>query len=141
MPNPARVDLSFYENPAYLDTLHRAQQEGPYRPTRIVNGLFRRGENSVALVMIAGALFVFKWFAALLLFVAVLPGIAVRWVGSRYAFKSHQRQTRAQRKAWYYHAMLTSVEHAREIRMLGLGPLLMRRFKRLKRGLRRFRFW
>ena len=134
-----RVDLSFYENPAYLDTLHRAQQEGPYRPTRIVNGLYRLGENSVALIMIASALFVFKWFAALLLFVAVLPGIAVRWFGSRYAFKSHQRQTRAERKAWYYHTMLTGAEHAREIRMLGLGPLLTRRFKRLRRRLRQLR--
>ncbi len=133
------VDLSFYENPAYLDTLHRAQQEGPYRPTRIVNGLFRLGENSVALVMIAGALFIFKWFAALLLFVAVLPGIAARWFGSKYAFKSNQRQTPAVRKSWYYHTMLTTTEHAREIRMLGLGPLLTRRFRRLKRGLRQMR--
>jgi len=133
------VDLGFYENPSHLDTLHRAQQEGPYRPTRIVTGLFRMGENSVALVMIAGVLFVFKWFAALLLFVAVLPGIAARWFGSQYAFKSNQRQTPAERKSWYYHTMLTSTEHAREIRMLNLGPLLARRYRRLKRRVRQLR--
>jgi ATP-binding cassette subfamily B protein len=33
------VDLEYYENPQYLDTLHRAQKEGPYRPTHIINGL------------------------------------------------------------------------------------------------------
>src|SRR5262245_29716671 len=29
------MDLEYYENPEYYDTLHRAQQEAPYRPTAI----------------------------------------------------------------------------------------------------------
>ena len=28
------MDLAYYENPSYYDTLHRAQREAPYRPTR-----------------------------------------------------------------------------------------------------------
>src|SRR5690242_8472753 len=35
------VDLEFYENARYYDTLHRAQQEAPYRPTRMVNGVMQ----------------------------------------------------------------------------------------------------
>ncbi len=34
-----QADLAYYENSHYYDTLHRAQQEAPYRPTHIVNGL------------------------------------------------------------------------------------------------------
>ena len=33
------VDLEYYENPKYYDTLHRAQNDAPFRPTRIVNSL------------------------------------------------------------------------------------------------------
>ncbi|RME42825.1 MAG: ABC transporter ATP-binding protein, partial [Deltaproteobacteria bacterium] len=33
------VDLAYYDDPRYYDTLHRAQLEAPYRPTSIVNGL------------------------------------------------------------------------------------------------------
>ena len=37
------VDLEYYENSAYYDTLHRAQQEAPYRPMRIVTDLLTTG--------------------------------------------------------------------------------------------------
>jgi len=30
------IDFAHYDNPVFHDTLHRAQQEAPYRPTRIV---------------------------------------------------------------------------------------------------------
>src|SRR5437763_510343 len=33
------VDLAYYENSQYYDTLHRAQQEAPYRPGRIARGV------------------------------------------------------------------------------------------------------
>lgn len=47
------VDLDYYENPRYYDTLHRAQQEAPYRPMRIVNGLTHIGQSSLSLVALA----------------------------------------------------------------------------------------
>jgi hypothetical protein len=33
------VDLEYYESPQYHDTFHRAQQEAPVRPTRVLNNL------------------------------------------------------------------------------------------------------
>ena len=44
------VDLEFYENPAYHDTLHRAQHEAPFRPTRLVNGLVQVIQNGISLL-------------------------------------------------------------------------------------------
>ena len=40
------VDLEYYENANYYDTLHRAQQEAPYRPTQIVHGLHHSFKSS-----------------------------------------------------------------------------------------------
>jgi ATP-binding cassette subfamily B protein len=42
------VDLEYYENSQYLDTLHRAQQEAPFRPTRIVHGLLQTGQSGIS---------------------------------------------------------------------------------------------
>ena len=42
------VDLEYYENSRYYDTLHRAQQEAPYRPMRIVNDLVSTGRALVS---------------------------------------------------------------------------------------------
>jgi ATP-binding cassette subfamily B protein len=72
------ADLEYYENPQYFDTLHRAQQEGPFRPTQIINGLVRLGQSSISLVAMAGLLFSFHWGVAVILFVAAVPGVLVR---------------------------------------------------------------
>ena len=47
------VDLEYYEDTSYYDTLHRAQQEAPYRPTRIVNSLVQMGQNGISLLGVA----------------------------------------------------------------------------------------
>ena len=64
------VDLEYYEDPRYHDTLHRAQQEAPFRPTRIVSGLLQIIQNGVSLVGVVGLLAQSDWKLALLLVVA-----------------------------------------------------------------------
>ena len=51
------VDLEYYENPEYLDTLHRAQREGPSRPNQILNGLVQLGQSGISMVAMVGLLF------------------------------------------------------------------------------------
>ena len=133
------VDLEYYESAQYYDTLHRAQQEAPYRPTRIVNGLVQVGQNGISLLAMAGLLFSFHWGVAAVLFAAVVPGVLVRL---RYAGKMYrwQRQrTPTERHAWYFHWLLTGDVHAKEIRLFDLGPLFIRRFRDLRQQLRRER--
>lgn len=90
------MDLGYYESAQYYDTLHRAQREAPYRPTHVVNGVVQIGQNGISLLAMAGLLFLFHWMVAVVLFVAVLPGIAVRlayagracWAGWRGSTKT-----------------------------------------------------
>jgi ATP-binding cassette subfamily B protein len=133
------VDLEYYENPQYYDALHRAQQEAPLRPTRIVNGLTQLALGAFSLVAIAGLLISFHWGFALVLFVAASPGLLVRF---RYAGKLHTFQrsrTPKERLAWYFHWLLTGDIHAKEIRLFDLGPEFTRRFSGLRKDLRRER--
>ncbi len=67
------VDLEYYENSRYYDVLHRAQQEAPYRPTRIVNDLMIAGQSLVTLVGVAGLLFTLHWSVGLIVVAAALP--------------------------------------------------------------------
>lgn len=132
----ADVDLEYYESAHYYDTLHRAQREAPYRPTHLVNGLVQIGQNGISLLAMAGLLFLFHWIVAVILFVAVLPGVAVRlgYAGTMYRWQ--REQTSTERHAGYLNWMLTGGGHAKEIRLFDLGPLLMRRFRDLRRKLR-----
>lgn len=132
----AAVDMGYYEDPRYHDTLFRAQQEAPYRPTRMVQALTTIVQSGVSLVGLAGLLVLLHWGVALVLFVAVLPGVAVKL---RFAEKLHAWQasrTRIERRALDFHRMLTSTTHARELRVFGLGQVFGQRYRELRDRLR-----
>jgi ATP-binding cassette subfamily B protein len=130
------VDLEYYENPQYFDTLHRAQQEGPYRPTSIVNDLVRLVRNSVTLLAMTGLLVSLHWGIALILFAAVLPGVLVRIKYANRMYQWHQERTKTERQALYINWVLTGDIHAKEVRLFGLGDLLIDRFSKLHSKLR-----
>ena len=130
------VDLEYYENPQYFDTLHRAQQEGPFRPTHIVNGLAQLGQNGISLIAMAGLLLSFHWSVTVVLFVAVIPGILVRIRYSGKMYRWQRDKTRTERKASYFNWILTGDAHAKEIRLFGLGDLFIQQFSSLRKQLR-----
>jgi ATP-binding cassette subfamily B protein len=130
------VDLAYYEDPGYYDTLHRAQREAPYRPTRIVNGLIQIGQNGIALAGIVGLLFSFNGFLALILFLAALPGAFARLLHSRRLYRFEQAQTEKERRAWYNHNVLTDAQHAKELRLFNLGALFRSRYRELREQIR-----
>jgi len=130
------VDLAYYEDPAYYDTLHRAQREAPYRPTRIVNGLIQTAQNGISLLGIAGLIFSLNWLLALVLFGAALPGAFVRLLYSRRLYGFEQAQTEGERRSWYYHSVLTDSTYAKELRLFNLGALFQRRYRDLRQQIR-----
>ncbi len=118
------VDLEYYEETRYYDTLHRAQQEAPFRPTRIVNGLVQIGQGGISLLGIAGLLIAYNWLIAVILFAAAVPAALVRFAYAQKLFQFRQNQTGTERQAWYYHWMMTGSPHAKEIRLFNLGTYL-----------------
>lgn len=131
------VDLAYYENPHYLDTLHRAQQEGPYRPTRILDGLIQFARSGISLLAMAGLLFSFHWLLTMLLFAAAIPGVLVRLKFSKKLYSWQRERTSAERKADYFSWLLTGYGHAKEIRLFDLGGLITNWFDKLHAQLRR----
>lgn len=130
------VDLEYYENAQFYDALHRAQQEAPLRPTRIVNGLAQLGLGAFSLLAIAGLLISFHWGFAVVLFAAALPGLFVRFRYARKLYSWQRRRTPKERLAWYFHWLLTGDIHAKEIRLFDLGSEFTRQFSDLRKDLR-----
>jgi len=130
------VDLAYYENSQYYDTLHRAQQEASYRPTRIVNGLIQVGQSGLALLALVGLLFSLHWLIAVVLLVAAVPGTLVRLRYSQQLYAWQRRRTSTERQAWYFQWMLVGEPHAKEIRLFDLGALFIQRFRDLRTTLR-----
>jgi ATP-binding cassette subfamily B protein len=131
------VDLEYYESARYYDTLHRAQREAPFRPISIVNGLAQIGQNGISLLAIAALLFSFHWIIAAILFIAVSSGTAIRLIYTGKMYRWQREQTSTERQAGYLNWMITDCSHAKEIRLFDLGPLFMRRFRDIRRKLRK----
>ena len=130
------VDLAYYEDSRFYDTLHRAQSEAPYRPTSIVNGLIRTVQSSVSMLAMVGLLLTFHWFIAVVLVAAALPGVLVKLKFSKITWKWQRKRTETERRAWYKHWLITSVGHAKELRLFGLGEHFRARYRDLRTILR-----
>ena len=130
------VDLEYYENPRYFDTLHRAQQEAPHRPTHILNSLTGLGQSSISFVAMAGLLISFHLGFALVLLIAAIPGVLVRLRYSNKMYQWERKRTPIERKASYFGWLLTGNAHAKELRLFGLGDFFMGGFSDLRRQLR-----
>ncbi|MRR16658.1 MAG: ABC transporter ATP-binding protein [Deltaproteobacteria bacterium] len=131
------LDIEYYENAGFYDTLHRAQQEAPHRPTSILNGLLQVIQSGVTLVGIATLLFSVHWGIAAVLCASLVPGLFLRLKYADRMFEWQSDRSATERAAIYFNWLVTSPYYAKEVRLYDLGPLFIRRFRDLRRLLRR----
>ena len=130
------VDLEYYENSKYYNALHRAQEEAPYRPTRIVNGLAQLGQSAISLAAVAALLVSLNEIMAFILLAGALPAVIVRIKYSKILYQWQRKATERMRRAWYYHWLLINDNCAKEIRLFDLGKLFKERYRDLRYQLR-----
>lgn len=133
------VDLEYYENARYHDTLHRAQQEAPYQPTAILNALLQLVQDVISLLAMAAILWWLHWGVIPVLMLAAIPYLFVRLQQSNQLFAWERERTPLERKAWYINMLLTQATAAKEIRLFDLGPRLRQWFQDTRSVLRRER--
>lgn len=131
------VDLEYYENPQYFDTLQRAQEEATYRPKQILNNLVEAAQNAISLVAMVGLLLSLHWGVAGVLFVAAIPAVLVRVKFAKIMYHWHRKRTAIDRETEYLSWLLTGNLFAKEIRLFDLGALFSRRFDKLRQQLYR----
>ena len=126
------VDLEFYENPQYHDTLERAQEEAYDRPRKIVADLIKVAQNTVLLVAMVSLLLSLHWGIAGVLFVAAIPALLVRIKYAKVMYHWYRQWTSMERKAEYLDWLVTGDNFAKEIRLFNLGNLFRERFRHLR---------
>ena len=135
-----KVDLAYFENPEYLDTFHKAQQEANYRPVKIYNSLTELIQSMLSLLVLGGLLISLHWTVALILLITTIPSALVRtrFVNEHYLWQ--HRRVQVERRAKYLNSILTGVEKAKDLRIFGYGEYLKDKFKEVRRNLFEERF-
>jgi ATP-binding cassette, subfamily B, bacterial len=125
----ASVDLINFEDPEYYDCLSRATREATWRPNNILNNFISVLRSLASLIFMAGLLLTFNWIFAVLLIVANIPGIWMRFHFAEILYEFRRQETPEERKSAYFNWLLTGERPSREIRLFGLAGYFMELFR------------
>jgi ATP-binding cassette subfamily B protein len=125
------LELRHFEDPDFYDRLTRARREASVRPISVVTESFQLVQNVLTLLGYAGLLLSFSPWAVLGLLLAALPATLAEMRFSQQAFRLRNWRSPDSRRLLYLEYVLANDDHAKEVKLFGLGPLLLGRYRSL----------
>jgi ATP-binding cassette subfamily B protein len=125
------LDLRFFEDSEFYDKLTRARREASSRPIALVTDSFALVQSIVTLVGYGALLLRFSAWSVAVLCIATIPATIAEMRYSKLAFKIRNWRSPESRRLMYLEYVLANDEHAKEVKLFGLGPLLLDRYKAL----------
>jgi ATP-binding cassette subfamily B protein len=125
------LELRHFEDPDFYDKLTRARREASSRPVSLVTESFSLVQNLLTLAGYGALLFAYSPWAVLLLLVATVPATIAEMRYSKTAFRLRNWRSPESRRLMYLEYVLANDEHAKEVKLFGLGPLFLGRYKEL----------
>jgi ATP-binding cassette subfamily B protein len=137
-----------FEDPRFHDALRRAQESPEVHVARCLTFTLELLTKAIQVLSLMAILFVIEPTLFLLLIPVGIPYLLFHWRLSRRQFEEIDAQVKNQRWIGYYTGVLSGVEHAAEIKLLGLAPLFIERcrvrmaaFRDLRAQYQRFEFF
>ena len=122
------LELAHFEDAEYYDKLVRARREASSRPLSLVIKTFDLLRDLIALITIGIFLFQFSVWAVALLAVAGVPAFLAEAKFSGEAFRIHRRRSAERRMQIYLEMVLTREDGVKEVKLLQLGKLFLKRY-------------
>lgn len=127
------LELSQFEDSEFYDKLTRARREASSRPLSLVKRTFGLAQNLISLASFGGLLIQFSPWAMVVLIVAGLPSFFAETKFSGDAFRLFRWRSPETRMQAYLETVLAREDHAKEVKLFGLGPLLLKRYQEIFR--------
>ncbi len=123
------LELTHFEDSEFYDKLTRARREASTRPLSLVMRSFGLVQNGIALTSYGTLLWQFSPWAVLVLVIAGLPAFVAEAKFSGDAFRLFRWRSPETRMQMYLETVLAREDHAKEVKLFGLGPLLLERYR------------
>lgn len=124
-----QFDLAQLEDAEFYDRLTRARREASTRPLSLVQKTFGVIQNGIAIITFSGLLFAFSPWAVLLLIVGGLPAFFAEARFAGQAYKLFRWRSPETREMMYLESVLAREDYTKEVKLFGLGPRLLDRYK------------
>lgn len=129
------LDLEHFEDSEFYDKLTRARREASMRPLSLVNQSFTLIQNAISLIAYSGLLVQFSPWALAIVVVAGLPVFLSEAKFAGEAFRLFRWRSPEARQQMYLETVLAREDYAKEVKIFGLGPLLLDRYRGIFRKL------
>jgi ATP-binding cassette, subfamily B, bacterial len=123
------LEMRHFEDSEFYDKLTRARREASSRPLSLVTRTFGLAQNGIQLVSYAVLLARFSPWAVAVLLLAGLPAFVAEAKFSGDAFRLFRWRSPETRMQTYLETVLAREDHAKEVKLYGLGPRLLRRYR------------
>ena len=125
------LKLRHFEDSEFYDKLTKARREASSRPLSLVQENFQVLRNGLTLAGYIALLVSFSPWLVLVLLLATVPAFAAEASFSAAGFRLRNWRAPESRKLNYLEYVMANDEHAKEVKLFGLGRLLLGRYRRL----------
>jgi len=124
-----QLSLRHFEDAEFYDKLTRARREASSRPLSLIQSNFQVVRQALTLTGYLALLVSFSPWMVIALLAATVPAFIAEARFSGAAFRLRNWRSPDARRLTYIEYVLANDEHAKEVKLFGLGPLLLGRYK------------
>ena len=126
-----QLELRHFEDSDVYDKMQNARREATTRPLSLVLELASLAQNLIMLISYGVLLARLSWWAVLIIAAASLPAFIAEARLSGEAFRLNSWRAPEGRRHNYLEWILTRDSHVKEVKIFGLGPLILGRYRKL----------
>lgn len=125
------LHLTHFEDSEFYDKMNRARQEASTRPLFLVSRTFKLIQDGLSLVAYGSLLLRFSPLAVALLGIAALPAFIAETKFAGRAFRLFSWRSPETREQHYLETLIAREDHAKEVKLYQLGPMMLGRYRNL----------
>jgi ABC-type multidrug transport system fused ATPase/permease subunit len=131
LEHSARLDVAFFEDPKERDLIARARQDAAGQLVRFVTELLRAAMNLFRAASLTSVLAYIEPLVLLVVPPFAIPFLAFQWKLARDRYAEQHMRTTKRRWTSYFVGAMTGTGSVGEVKLLGIGPLLTKRYREL----------
>jgi ATP-binding cassette, subfamily B, bacterial len=125
------LELRHFEDADVYDKMQNARREASSRPLSLVMQAFAVGQNAVTLAALSALLSRLSTWSVLVVVASSIPAFVAEARLSAESFRLNSWRAPEGRRLNYLEWILTRDSHVKEVKLFGLGPLVLGRYRAL----------
>ena len=127
------LEYGHFENPAFHNSLHLAQQQARFRITQLLPAINASIANAMSLIFLVVFFVSIKAYFFIAIFILAIPITLNKWLQGKRSTDLEFRLAPKERESGYLFQLMTGIQWAKELRTFRFGKAFQDRFQVLRK--------